>query len=213
MSFSFHSVVNNLDKLIRYFENFPGIGARQARRFAFHILTLPKEEASEIASLITSLQNTVIECVSCRRFFSKNGDSSNRCSICADLSRDASKLVVVERDSDIQTIERAGMYDGLYFVLGGTVPLLESKESNKLRGSVLKALIEARIPEGLTEVILAFSVNPDGENTARFVESILREFTENKKIQISYLGRGLSTGSELEYADPETIKNAFQNRH
>lgn len=202
--------MNNLDKLIRYFENFPGIGARQARRFAFHILTLPNADVAEIASLITSLQDTVTECVSCRRFFARNG-GGDRCAICADALRDASKLVVVERDSDIQTIERAGTYDGLYFVLGGTVPLLESKESGKLRGSALKALVEARIPEGLTEVILAFSVNPDGENTGRFVESILKDSIE-KGLTISHLGRGLSTGSELEYADPETIKNAFQNR-
>lgn len=205
--------MSNLDSLIRYFEQFPGIGARQARRFAFHILTLPKEDVAEIASLITSLQDTVVECVSCRRFFSKNGGSGDYCSICGDLSRDTSKLVVVERDSDIQTIERAGTYNGLYFVLGGTVPLLDTKENSGLRGGALKGLVEARIPEDLSEVILAFSVNPDGENTARFVESILREFIDTKKIKISYLGRGLSTGSELEYADPETIKNAFKNRH
>jgi recombination protein RecR len=76
----------------------------------------------------------------------------------------------------------------------------------------LKATVAARIPEGLEEITLGFSVNPDGENTARFVESIIADLTSEHEIKISYLGRGLSTGSELEYADAETLKNAFQNR-
>lgn len=202
--------MNNLDKLIRYFETFPGVGARQARRFAFHVLTMQTTEVKEIAALITSLQDDIVECKSCRRFFAAQG-TETLCAICSDSSRDFSKLTIVERDSDIQTIERAGVYDGLYFVLGGTVPLLNAKDSNKLRGGMLKTLVEARLPEGLEEVILAFSVNPDGENTGRFVESLLKD-TDTAKLKISYLGRGLSTGSELEYADPETIKNALRNR-
>lgn len=205
--------MNNLDKLISYFEKFPGIGARQAKRFAFHILTLPKEDVTELAHLISDLQSTISECSSCRRFYSKNGSSSTLCSICQDGNRDLTKLMVVERDTDIQPVERAGVFDGLYFVLGGTVPLLDAMENHKLRGGGLKRLIEERLMLGLNEVILGFSVNPDGENTARFVENILRETKGTEGIKISHLGRGLSTGSELEYADPETIKNALQNRH
>lgn len=204
--------MTNLEKITKYFEGFPGVGARQARRFAFHILTLPKESVQEIAQLVTDLQESVIECESCRRFFAKNGGNSKLCSICDDSSRDYTKLMVVERDSDIQAIERSGTYDGLYFVLGGTVPLLNAKETNVLRGGMLKTLVEARMQEDLSEIILAFSVNPDGENTGRFVESVLKEIPDFEKITISYLGRGLSTGSELEYADPETIKNALRNR-
>jgi recombination protein RecR len=205
--------MNSLDKLVTYFENFPGIGARQARRFAFHILTLPKVEVDELSTLISSIQNNVTECASCRRFFSKNADSSDICEICADYNRDHSKLLVVERDTDIRSIERSGVYDGLYFVLGGTVPLLESRENKKLRGGGLKRVIEARMDAGLTEVILGFSINPDGENTGRFVEAIIREIPDSERIKVSHLGRGLSTGSELEYADPETLKNALQNRY
>ncbi|MFT5036986.1 MAG: recombination protein RecR [Candidatus Azotimanducaceae bacterium] len=204
--------MTNLDKLITYFEKFPGTGARQARRFAFHILTLPKEDVAQIAELVTSLQETVIECTSCHRFFSKNGGSETFCSICGDASRDFAKLMVVERDSDIQAIERSGTYSGLYFVLGGTVPLLNSRDNNALRGGALKSVVETRLNEDLSEVILAFAVNPDGENTGRFVESILKDLPEIEKLTITYLGRGLSTGSELEYADPETIKNALRNR-
>jgi recombination protein RecR len=120
--------------------------------------------------------------------------------------------MVVAHDSDINAIEKSGQYDGLYFVLGGMVPLLHSEDQKKLRGGTLKATIEARLKTGLSEVILAFAVNPDGENTTRFVESIVASLETPEKPRTSQLGRGLSTGSELEYADPETIKNALRNR-
>lgn len=203
--------MNPLDKLIASFEKFPGVGARQAKRFAFHVLTLPEAETTELAKLINELKGSVIECVSCHRFFvSHQGDT---CGICSSSNRNHNRLLVVERDSDIQSIERAGVYDGLYFVLGGTAPLLNSKDNKKLRAGALKATVETRIPHGLQEIILGFSINPDGENTARFVESTLQEVIDTHDITLSHLGRGLSTGSELEYADPETIKNALQNRY
>jgi recombination protein RecR len=199
-----------LDQLISHFERFPGVGGRQAKRFAFHVLRLPGDEASQLANLIENTRTTVIECASCHRYFSKR-QSETLCSICTNTNRNRVRLLVVERDSDVQAIERAGVYDGLYFVLGGTVPLLSAPENSQLRSSALKATVAARLPEGLSEVILGFSVNPDGENTARFVSSFLQDSVE-AGLTISYLGRGLSTGSELEYADSETIKNAWQNR-
>jgi recombination protein RecR len=138
--------------------------------------------------------------------------SEPHCGICLSAERDHSKLTVVERDTDIDAIERGGVYDGLYFVLGGTVPLLDSQDIKKLRGGALKHLVEQRAPEGLKEIILAFSINPDGENTGRYIEILLKDSILSNNIKISHLGRGLSTGSELEYADPETIKSAFKNR-
>jgi recombination protein RecR len=204
------SSMNNLDKLITLFEQFPGVGARQAKRFAFHVLTMSDADSVELSKLIAELKGSVVECVSCHRFFTTQ--SGNTCSICTSSKRDHGRLLVVERDTDVQAIERAGVYDGLYFVLGGTVPLLSSNGTTKLRAGALKATVEARLPEGLAEVILGFSINPDGENTARFVESLLHPLLENTTAKISHLGRGLSTGSELEYADPETIKSALKNR-
>jgi len=204
--------MSKLDDLIAQFERFPGVGARQAKRFAFHILTLPEADAKLLAELISNLQVTVVECESCHRFFAKNGGEGRLCNICHSPNRDHNRLLVVERDSDIVAIERAGVYDGLYFVLGGTVPLLNSADTGKLRAGALKATVEARLPTGLTEIILGFSVNPDGENTMRFVESILNPVITDTAVTLSHLGRGLSTGSELEYADAETIKNALQNR-
>lgn len=204
--------MSDLDKLIAEFEKFPGVGARQARRFAFHILTLNEIDSSELARLISELKATVTECQSCRRFFSST-NAQTICSICSASNRDHSRLMVVERDTDIQAVERAGVYDGLYFVLGGSVPLLNNTDNNKLRGGSLKATAEVRLKENnLKEVILGFAINPDGENTARFVESILAPLFVGTECTISHLGRGLSTGSELEYADAETIKSALRNR-
>ncbi len=204
--------MTTLDKLIKHFESFPGIGARQAKRFAFHILTLSPREVDELAELIRTLPLSVTECTRCHRFFSAHRPEEQICSTCSDGHRDHTKLMVVERDSDIQALERAGAYDGYYFVLGGTVPLLGS-EPPKLRSGALKARVAASIPDGLAEIILGFSVNPDGENTARFVTQLLRETLLGTPVRLTELGRGLSTGSELEYADPETLKSAFGNRH
>ncbi|MFM2423836.1 MAG: recombination protein RecR, recombination protein RecR [Candidatus Parcubacteria bacterium] len=207
--------MNKLEQLITYFEKFPGIGGRQAKRFAFHILTMPQADTAELSTLIKELHNTVTECASCHRFFAHSHTTIQNmlCAICDNPNRDHSKLLVVAQDGDIIAIERSGLYSGLYFVLGGSVPLLHSEDQKKLRGGTLKATVEARIPAGLSEIILAFAVNPDGENTARYVESIINSIdTTETKPTISQLGRGLSTGSELEYADAETIKNALSNR-
>ncbi len=204
--------MNDLDKLITLFESFPGVGARQAKRFAFHVLTMADGDVAELARLIANIKGSVVECESCHRFFSNQGGSASLCSICTAQNREHDRLLVVERDSDIQAIERAGVYQGLYFVFGGTVPLLRSTDNERLRGGALKATVEARLSHGLSEIILGFAINPDGENTARFVESILSPLLKDTTVKISHLGRGLSTGSELEYADAETIKNALKNR-
>jgi recombination protein RecR len=206
--------MTDLEKLIIMFEKFPGVGARQARRYAFHILNLPEASATELSELIKNIKTHVTQCESCRRYFTKQNIHTALCSICLDSSRDHSKLLIVAHDNDINAIERSGVYDGLYFVLGGIVPLLNSDEMNKLRGGRLKATIEARLPNGLNEIILGFSVNPDGENTARYVEAIVNQIETSlcENLKVKQLGRGLSTGSELEYADAETIKNALKNR-
>lgn len=198
------------EKVIKHFERFPGIGSRQARRFAFHLLTLPESDATELADLIRTMRTNVIPCPSCARFHSRT--ESEFCRLCINPLRDKTKLTIVEHDTDVDAIERSGTYDGFYFVLGGTVPLLDSPDIKKLRGGMLKHIVESRVNEGLKEIILAFSINPDGENTGRYIESLLRDTITSHGLTVSHLGRGLSTGSELEYADPETIKNAFMNR-
>lgn len=201
-----------LDSLTQYFERFPGVGARQARRFAFHVLTLPDADRNELTQLISNLHGSVRECVQCRRFFTQQQPTHDTCSICSDPNRDRQQLLVVSFDSDIPAIERSGVYNGLYFVLGGTVPLLAEPDTRKLRGGALKqSVAERRQSDNLHEIVLGFPVNPDGENTARYVEKLLAEVCDDA-VTVAQLGRGLSTGSELEYADAETITNAFRNR-
>lgn len=204
--------MTTLEELIKLFERFPGIGGRQARRFAYHLLNEESEKVARLSTLIRDIQGTVTECTSCFRFFTSERGNT-QCAVCSDMARDNSKLAIVERESDLDALERSKTYDGYYFVLGGTVPLLNSEDIKKLRGGALKHMVLEKAKKGLTEIILAFSVNPDGENTARYVESILKDIVALYNIKVSQLGRGLSTGSELEYADPETIKNSLLNRH
>jgi len=203
---------NSFERLTELFERFPGIGPRQARRFVFHLLTEDRQNVDELSKLVGEVKDVMSECQSCFRFFARNGGGAY-CSICDDTERDVSLLMVLERDADIQPLQKSGTYEGYYFILGGTIPLLHTEESKKLRGGALKVIVEKRIANGLKEVILGFSVNPDGENTSRYVESLLGPWVEKGILKVSTLGRGLSTGSELEYADPETIKNALYNRH
>lgn len=203
--------MNAFDKLVRHFERFPGIGGRQAKRLAFHILKMPSEETEDLSRLIREIHTSVITCTHCFRFFPR-AHSGSLCSLCSNPNRDQSKLMIVERDSDIDAVERSGVYDGLYFVFGGTVPLLGSQDINHVRGGALKRRIQDASEHQISEIILGFSVNPDGENTGRYIEMLLRDEKERFGITLSHLGRGLSTGSELEYADPETVKSALKNR-
>lgn len=203
-----------LDQLIEQFERFPGVGARQARRFAFHVLSLPEADTETLATTIQSLRHAVNKCTTCQRFFVHHTPSDVVCSICSDENRDTSTLLIVSADTDITSIERSGTYSGLYFVLGGTIPLLSNTPGKRIRGNALKHLVEQSITNNsLEEIILGFPVNPDGENTARYVEQLLKDTLSDTNVSLSVLGRGLSTGSEIEYADTETIKNALQNRY
>jgi|TARA_Y100000310_G_scaffold345555_1_gene466550 recombinational DNA repair protein RecR len=120
--------------------------------------------------------------------------------------------MVVEKDIDCENIERSRAYNGLYFILGGTVPILE-KRANGIREKELKSTVTERgEKKELKEVIIAFSLNPDGEHTGDHVVKLLSPLKEKYGFTTTLFGRGLSTGSELEYSDSETIKNAFTTR-
>ena len=120
--------------------------------------------------------------------------------------------MLVEKDVDLDNIERTKDYHGYYFVIGGKVPILDKNPGISIREKELKSVLEIRVNEGLKEIILAFSVNPEGENTTQYVQKSIKPIIEKHNLKISTLGRGLSTGSELEYSDSETIKNALKNR-
>lgn len=105
-------------------------------------------------------------------------------------------------------MERSGSFKGYYFILGGSVPILEKEPERRIRVKDLEIRIKKGRESGLTEVVLAMNANAEGENTASWI----REKFRDSGLTFSELGRGLSTGAELEYADPETLKNAYLHR-
>jgi len=199
--------MDSIQRLTALFERFPGIGPRQAGRFVQFLLRSSPALRRELVKALQELGSAARQCAMCFRFFS---GSAKICDICANSERDRAYLAVVASDADLAALERSGTYRGLYFVLGGTISLASEKTSN-LRIKQLFDAIPDRIQNGLKEIIVAFPANPEGDATA---ERVREELTglRNPSLKITSLGRGLSTGSELEYADPETIKSAFESR-
>lgn len=195
---------DRIEDLAHAFERFPGIGPRQARRFVYHLLTLPLGEKRRVADLISRLGENVRQCPSCMRYANGTGPL---CNYCSDTSRDDSMLLVVEKDQDLLALERAGTYKGRYFVLGGVLTL---SGKGVIREKELIKLVKDKSAKGLTEIILALSATTEGEHTTDHLRDLLLPFRETVKLTV--LGRGLSTGSELEYADAQTLSGALQNR-
>lgn len=198
--------MNSIDRLTELFKSFPGIGPRQAKRFVYYLLSRNGSYSDELTRAIQNLKAEIAQCSSCLKFFVKTQHEAKSCSICSDESRDSSQLCIVPRDIDLEAIEKSGSYKGYYFVLGGVVPILEKEPEKKIRIEELEARVKK--DTNIKEIILAMNANQDGEHTAEY----LREKFKNTSIVFSELGRGLSTGIELEYADPETLKNAFLHR-
>ncbi len=197
--------MDSLHKLAEYFAEFPGIGPRQAKRFVYFLMTRNSAYLEDIARNIMEIKKNVKICGSCFRFFQENKSAGLLCPICSSPNRDTSQLMIVARDVDFESIEKSHVYNGLYFILGGTIPILEKEPERKVR---LKELDEKLSKGNFKEVILSLNLTADGENTAEYI----REFIGKRDVKITVLGRGLSTGSELEYVDAETIKNALENR-
>lgn len=197
--------MNSIDKLTELFSKFPGIGPRQARRFVYFLLSRSGSYPEELSRAIESLKRDIAQCHECQRHYVVEAGQSKLCSICSDATRDRSMLMIVPRDVDLEAVEKSGSYHGRYFVLGGVVPILEKEPEKRIRLSELDKILKK--PEGLVEAILAMNANNDGENTVEFIKERYQG-----RVPFSVLGRGLSTGAELEYADPETLKNAFLHR-
>ncbi len=193
-----------IDRLAKLFERFPGIGPRQAQRFVQHLLRSSQASRREFIEAVQSLGGSVRQCPSCFRF---HAAEEKICGICSNPQRSKSVLAVVASDADLLALERSGTFSGHYFVLGGTLSLA-SEKSPTIRIPQLLESIPKRAELG--EIILAFPANPEGDATAvRVREEIAARFPEMK---VTALGRGLSTGSELEYADPDTIQSALDSR-
>jgi recombination protein RecR len=206
--------MDTIEKLTELFRSFPGIGPRQAKRFVYFLLTRNKNYIKEFTTLVGELQQEIQMCQECFRYFTKGRQVSLFCDICQSKNRDTDSLMIVARDIDLENIEKSHSFNGKYFVLGGTVPILDKNPELRIRLQELLNTIEKKANEklGLKEIILGFSINPESEYTADFVIQSLQPLITKYNLKISHLGRGLSTGTELEYSDADTIKNALKNR-
>lgn len=191
-----------IQQLISTFSKFPTVGPRTAARFVYYLLKLPKEEVKDLIQEIQKLKEKIKLCVLC---FNPFEGEKEICQICLDKTRDNSLLCVVEKESDLQAIENTRKYKGLYFILGGTVPVLHRKDSKNIRS---QELLKRSKDSNIKEIILAINPTTEGEATVLFLERLLKHL--NKKT--TRLGRGLPVGAELEYSDEETLTSSLEGR-
>jgi recombination protein RecR len=198
-------MTDKVDDLSRAFERLPGIGPRQAKRFVYQLLSWTPVDRSRLADLILNIGADVRQCSECMRFWSGSGEL---CNYCTDISRTNEIVMIVEKDQDLLAVERANAFRGRYFVLGGVLTL---SGKGRIREQEMVDRVARGIKSGdLKEIVLALSATSEGEHTADRVRELLTPLREHVKLSI--LGRGLATGSELEYADAETLSGALQNR-
>ncbi len=204
---------DSIDELAELFKRFPGIGERQSRRFVYYLIERSDDFRKNLSEKIIALGKQVTQCRECFRFFQTDGNEL--CEICASGNRDESLVMVVEKDADIIAVERSGFL-GKYFVFGGLIPIADEKIINHTRIRELDNYLNKK--RGiLKELVLGFPMNPSGDFTDQYVrkdieDKILANRGAGDTFLLVSLGRGLSTGTELEYSDPETIKNALKNR-
>lgn len=200
------SNMNSIEHLEEIFAHFPGIGPRQAKRFAYFVLSRPKSFIDDLVRTVADVRGKVHECDKCRRIYISDSPSES-CGICTDKSRDETTLMIVPRDTDLLNVEASGVFKGLYFVLGGTIPILEKEPDRRIR---LKELLNYVGQRNFDEIIISLNATPEGDHTQTIICEAFRNI--DTKSRISSLGRGLSTGSEIEYADPETLRSALRGR-
>jgi recombination protein RecR len=193
--------VSAIEELVAEFAKLPGVGRKTAQRLTYFLLKQPREEAARLSRAVAALGERVRACSRCG-----NLTEADPCAICADPRRDQGMVCVVEEASDVLAIERAGEYRGVYHVLGGRLSPLDGVGPEQLN---IGALVQ-RVENGgnVREVILATNPSVEGEATAHFLERLVSK----PGIGVSRLARGLPVGSELEYADGETIAQAIAAR-
>jgi recombination protein RecR len=195
-----------IKNLIAQFSKLPEIGPRAATRLAFFMLNQPDDYLKDFARAIEELkQKTKI----CRNCFNLTSDTI--CAICSDSRRDQNTICVVEDILDIIPIERTKRYNGVYHILGGLIAPVEGLTPEKLHIKELESRVKnlrQKNKDKTVEIILAFNPTTEGDTTALYLQRALNPLG----IKITRLGRGLSTGSDLEYTDETTLINAFLGR-
>lgn len=190
----------SVETLIDEFAKLPGIGRKTAQRLAFHVLHLPKEDADKLAQAIVSAKETVHLCPKCQ-----NLTDEALCPICADETRDASTICVVEDPKDVLAFEKTREYHGLYHVLHGTISPLNHVGPDDLH---IRELLHRVAEEDIKEVILATNPDTEGEATAMYLARLLKPF----HIRVSRLAYGIPVGGQLEYIDEVTLMRALNGR-
>lgn len=188
-----------VDTLVEKLAELPGIGTKTAQRLTFFIMKMGREDALSLARAIADVKEKVSNCRICH-----NLTEQNPCEICSDSKRDTSVICVVENPSDVNAIEKAGVYRGLYHVLGGALSPLDNIGPDEIR---IKELMN-RIGDGVMEIILATNPTVEGEATSVFLAGELA----GKGVRVTRIARGLPVGSDLELADKVTLGRSFEGR-
>ncbi len=201
--------MDSLRRLQQAFKRFPGIGERQAMRFAYFLATANEGYVRELTEALTQLRKGIKRCARC--YALSEQIENGLCKECRDPSADRSLLLVVEKDADRERFIQSHTYHGTYFLLGGLAPAIEKDTASHIRMEELARLVQTE-SGSLKEIILALSSTPDGARTEALVLRRLEQMAAEKFIALSILGKGLSTGTEIEYSDAATLGNALESR-
>jgi recombination protein RecR len=189
-----------ISRLIEEFNKLPGIGPKTAQRLAYHLLQAPPERSRDLADAVLGLKENLRLCSVCL-----NITDTDPCGICADETRDVTKVCVVEEPIDIIPLERTRKFHGLYHVLHGVISPGDGVKPEDLR---IRELLERLSRTGITEVILATNPNVEGEATSMYIQRLISPLG----IRVTRLARGLPFGGDLEYADAVTLSRALEGR-
>lgn len=205
--------MDSRQRLTNAFKLFPGIGPRQAKRFVYFLLSRSPSFARELAKELEKLHENTARCEVTFQHFQKSDPDQTLSPLAQDESRDRTRLLVVETDMDLEAVESTGAYDGMYFVMGTHGSLTDDDLAEHAHLSELAEIITEHYSDSLEELIIATSVTPEGERLREVVANHLERLSDQLEFRISTLGRGLSTGTELEYIDENTFKYALEGRN
>ncbi|MBI2463106.1 MAG: recombination protein RecR [Candidatus Spechtbacteria bacterium] len=197
-----------IQQLIEQLSELPGVGPRQAARFAFFLMK-DEQRLTSLQNSLRTLQNEIALCANC--YLPHERNDQNLCAICLHPKRNASTICVVEKESDAMRVEKAGVYNGIYYILGGMLTPMRQDNNIKERVSGLRKKFEQRGVGG-KELILALNPTREGMFTSLYIEEVLKKLPDYGNLRVTRLARGLATGSELEYVDEETLRNALEGR-
>lgn len=182
----------------------PGIGPRQALRIAFFLSRAYRTDIDKLAGSINALKN-IKECADCFLMFE---GQSPRCPICLDQKRDSSTIAVIEKETDLISLERSGAFNGKYLITGELKREGVLEQSHRLRIAKLKERITRDSGGSANEIIIALSPTTYGDIQASVLQSELSGLAK----KITRLGRGIPTGGEIEFADELTLSDALRHR-